>query len=63
MILVLALFVAIAGLVIVAFIIVVAGIRQTDRQMSLRGPSRNHADSFARKITGAYADVRSNPRR
>lgn len=47
------------GATTVAFGVVVAGIRKTDRQMSLGHPASNGADAFARKITGAYSECRT----
>jgi hypothetical protein len=43
------------GATVAAFVALVAGIRRTDRQMSLSNPARGHVDAFARKMTGAYA--------
>ena len=58
-------YVALVALVatVAAFVALVAGIRRTDRQMSLGNPARGRADAFARKMTGAYTSRQPRSRR
>lgn len=47
----------ISGGVLAGFLILVAGIRSTDRSRSLRDPGGDgRAGSFARRVLGVYAD-------
>lgn len=46
-----------AGAALGAFLILVAGIRRTDRSYGLRDPaSDSRAEAFARRVLGVYAD-------
>ncbi len=45
----------ISGIALVAFMVLVAGVRGTDRRMSLRSRSASGpADAFARRVLGVY---------
>jgi hypothetical protein len=45
----------ISGVALVAFMVLVAGVRGTDRRMRLRSRSTSGpADAFARKVLGVY---------
>jgi hypothetical protein len=46
-----------SGAVLAAFLILVAGIRSTDRSRGLRDPAHDsRAEAFARRVLGVYAD-------
>lgn len=44
-----------AVIALVAFAVLVAGVRATDRRQSLRGASRGRADAFARWVLDVHA--------
>jgi hypothetical protein len=45
----------ISGVALVAFMVLVAGVRSTDRRMSLRSRSASGpGDAFARRVLGVY---------
>jgi hypothetical protein len=46
-----------SGAALVAFLILVAGIRSTDRSRGLRDPATDsRAEAFTRRVLGVYAD-------